>query len=221
MLVLPAVALAAGIIVFSVVGRSDKKTKVRSPQAVNALLAGIPQSGAKLGSPDAPVTLVEFADLQCPFCARWERNTFPVIVRRYVRTGKVQMVFRGLRFVGPDSEKAIRAAIAAGEQGKLWNVVQSLYERQGGENTGWVTDEVLTQVGEAVPGLDTDRMIGDRESPKVAKAIAQNERLAAQLGVRGTPTFFVARRGGPLQEVRLSSLDPSGIEPALQQLLRK
>jgi protein-disulfide isomerase len=221
MLVLPAAALAAAIVVVGALKDPPPRTKVRSPRAVNALFAGIPQAGEHLGSSRAPVRLVEFADLQCPYCAQWERTTLPVIVRRYVRTGKVQMEFRGLRFLGPDSDKAVRAAVAAGEQGKLWNVVQSLYERQGGENSGWVTDEVLTQVGEAVPGLNTDRMLGVLGSPKVVNTVLQNERLAKRLGVHSTPTFFVARLGQPLQEVRLRSLDPSGIEPTLRRLLRQ
>ena len=80
------------------------------------LLRGIPQQGTALGSPDAPVTLVEYADLQCPYCAQWARDAFPELVRDYVRTGRVRIVFRGLAFLGPDSDAALRAALAAGQQ---------------------------------------------------------------------------------------------------------
>ena len=68
-----------------------------------ALLRGIPQHGTTLGSPNAPVRLVEYADLQCVYCGAWARDVFPTLVRRYVRTGKVQLEFRGLAFVGNDS----------------------------------------------------------------------------------------------------------------------
>jgi protein-disulfide isomerase len=127
--------LAAGLIVASVVGaRSGGTPAVASAGADAALLRGIPQDGAALGSPDAPVTLVEYADLQCPYCAQWSQTAFPELVRGYVRTGQLRMVFRGLAFVGPDSETAVRTAVAAGEQDRLWDVVRLLYANQGAEN---------------------------------------------------------------------------------------
>ena len=64
------------------------------------LLEGIPQDGTALGRPDAPVTLVEYADLQCPYCAQWARGAFPRLVRDYVRTGKLRIEFRGLVLIG-------------------------------------------------------------------------------------------------------------------------
>ena len=76
-----------------------------------ALLSGIPQSGTTLGSPSAPVRLVEYADLQCVYCGAWARDVFPTLVRRYVRTGKVQLEFRGLAFVGSDSLVGLRTAL--------------------------------------------------------------------------------------------------------------
>ena len=77
------------------------------------LLGGIPQHGTTLGNASAPVTLVEFADPQCPYCGLWERNALPDVIDHYVRTGKVRIVFNGLAFVGPDSETALRTALAA------------------------------------------------------------------------------------------------------------
>ena len=77
------------------------------------MLAGIPQSGIYLGNPAAPVPLVEFADLQCPFCREYTLQTLPQLVQDYVRTGKVRMEFRNLSFLGKDSVTAGRAAAAA------------------------------------------------------------------------------------------------------------
>ena len=74
------------------------------------MLDGIPQDGIALGEPDAPVTLVEYADLQCPFCAEWALQTFPELVADYVRDGRLRIEFRGLTFIGPESEDALRAA---------------------------------------------------------------------------------------------------------------
>ena len=64
---------------------------------------GIPQDGVALGDPDAPITLVEFADLQCPFCAEWAIEALPVYVEDYVRTGQMRIEFRPLTFIGNDS----------------------------------------------------------------------------------------------------------------------
>jgi protein-disulfide isomerase len=184
-----------------------------------ALLAGIPQQGIALGRRDAPVTLVEFADLQCPFCAEWSRDALPPVVRDYVRPGKVRIVFRGLSFIGPDSEEALRFAVAAGEQRKLWNVVDLLYENQGGENQGWVTDELLAAVGRAVPGLEVERAVAERSSAAVDAELAAAETAAAENGIGGTPSFAAGPTGGTLQVLELDSLDAEALRPALDQLL--
>ena len=142
-----------------------------------ALLAGIPQQGPALGRKDAPVTLAEFADLQCPFCGEWSRSAFPEIVRDYVRPGKVRMDFRGLKFIGPDSEEALRFAYAAGLQGKLWHAVDLLYANQGEENSGWVTDEFLASVAAAIPGFDLQQALADESSAAGRRADQRRERL--------------------------------------------
>lgn len=218
---LPAVALAAAVIALTAFAGDDSGTKTKrvAPNGVATLLAGIPQSGLVLGRPSAPVTLVEFADLQCPYCGEWARGTLPTIVRRYVRPGKVKIEFRGLHFVGPDSETALRTVLAARSQRRLWNVVENLYERQGTENAGWVTRDLLREVGDSIPGLDTDRLLADSDSPAVDAAIRQNDSLAQEIGVKGTPTFYAGPSNGKLSFVKLGSLGPEGIEPTLQKLL--
>src|SRR5918994_2654624 len=200
-------------------GRETDTTTVAGATESRALLSGIPQHGIVLGRPDAPVTLVEFADLQCPFCADWSRNAFPELVRDYVRSGKVKIVFRGLAFIGPDSQEALRFALAAGEQGKLWNVVHLLYENQGGENEGWVTDGLLTAVGRAVPGLDVERALAGRSRSGVETEIASAQTAAAANGVQGTPSFAVGPTGGVLRPVALDSLEAKAFRPVLDALL--
>src|SRR3982751_5830497 len=71
--------------------------------ATAALIGGIPQKGVTLGRADAPVTIVEFADPQCPFCKDYTLNEMPAVVQKYVRTGKAKMELRYLTFIGPDS----------------------------------------------------------------------------------------------------------------------
>ena len=186
---------------------------------VELLLEDIPQEGAVLGEDDAPVTLVEYADLQCPFCADWALQTFPVLVADYVRDGRLRIEFRGLSFIGEDSEEALRAALAAGEQGKLWNVVDLVYTNQGAENSGWVTDDFLRAVGAAVPGLDADRMMDARDAAEVTAAMEEAAAAAQSDGVSGTPSFLLGPTGGDLEPLAVSSLGPEEFRAAIDELL--
>ena len=88
----------------------------RACRTVNRLYDGIPQDGATLGNPDAPATMVEFVDLQCPFCAEYTRDALPTIVKRYVRTGKLKVELRPVAILGPDSATGAAAAAAAAQE---------------------------------------------------------------------------------------------------------
>jgi protein-disulfide isomerase len=161
---------------------------------VNALYRGIPQRGPQLGKPDAPVGLVEFADLQCPFCSDYSREVMPTVVERYVRTGKVKVALRLLAFIGPDSEDGARMAAAAGLQGKMFQFVDLVYRNQGSENQGWIDDDYLRRVGTAVR-LDVDEAFGARGSLEVTGALDGAKAEAEQAGVEGTPTVLIFKPG--------------------------
>jgi protein-disulfide isomerase len=204
--------------VLIVVNRGGSSAPAPKPTSLSvaetsALLAGIPQHGTVLGSPNAPITLAEYADLQCPVCRVWATDALPTIVRKYVRTGRVRLEFRGLRFLGPDSDSALRTALAAASQNRLWTVVELLYRNQGTENTGWVTDRLLRSVL-AAAGLDA-ALLGQRSSAAVEQRIATDERQAQADGVPGTPTFVVGPTGGTLSPVRLTTLDPAELGSAV------
>ena len=186
---------------------------------VQTMLAGVQQQGQALGSPDAPVTLVEFADLQCPYCAQWSRDALPDIVATYVRSGQVRVVFNGMDFLGADSETALRTALAAGRQNRFWNVLELLFENQGTENSGWVTEPFLRSIGESVPGLDVETMLDDRSSTAVDRALSQAATLANTAGVSSTPSFAVGKTGGALQIVHVTSLTAAGLAPSLDAAL--
>lgn len=189
----------------------------RGAAQVAALLHGIPQHGVALGAASAPVTLVEFADLQCPFCARWARGTMPEIVRKYVRPGRVRIVFVGMTSLGPDSAKAFRAALAAGQQNHFWDVEELLYLNQGTEGSGWVKDGLLRSIGSSVKGLNVERMLAARSSVGVEKQLAGASSLAT--GIQQTPSFAAGRTNRSLTLLKITSLAPAGIEPALDALL--
>jgi len=202
-----AVAAAAVIVVVAVVissgGSSTKgssKGKAAGADQAAQLLNGVPQNGTTLGSPKAPVTLTEFADLQCPFCRDYTINQFPSIVAKYVKTGKVKMVFQNYAFIGPDSLTAARAAEAAGKQNKLWNFIDVFYNNQGMENTDYVTDKFLTKIADGA-GVDSKKMLADRQDPKIDQAIALAQQNAQQAGVNSTPTFVLKKGAGPAQKL--------------------
>jgi protein-disulfide isomerase len=231
-----AAGIATALILVSVLGSGGDKASsatttgapaggggsVQAAGAVEtaALLRGIPQRLNELGNPQAPVTMVEFADLQCPFCRDFTLETLPAIVDGYVRPGKVKLVFAGIAFIGPDSETALRAAYAAGLQGRLWNVVDLLYRNQGAENSGWVTDSLLRSVGTAIPGLDAGAMLEARNSAEVNSAIASTSQQANTAHVDSTPTFFAGPTGGTLQRIGVGALRPAVVREALDKLVK-
>jgi protein-disulfide isomerase len=211
---------ATGVIVLSFVGARSGEAKPERPAGpARTFLSGIPQRGLMLGSPRAPVTLVEFADLQCPYCGQFARDAFPDIVREYVRTGKVRVVFQGLEFLGLDSDTALRAVLAASRQDHGWDLLEALFQRQGAENTGWVTDELLRALAGGIEGLDVARM--ERGMATVDAGIEASQRLATTAGVSSTPTFFAGRHGSTLRRVELTSMSADALRPALDDLLAR
>ena len=103
---------------------------------VSTLLDGIPQDRTLLGSSDAKVTMIQFEDLQCPICGRYQQEVFPGVIDEYVKPGKVKLRFVGLAFIGPDSEKALLHVLAAGEQGKLWQFADAALRQPGRRELG-------------------------------------------------------------------------------------
>lgn len=219
-----AAALIAAVLIGASAMSSDSTAERPKAGAVDAtetvqLLEGIAQRGTVLGRADAPVTLVEYADVQCPYCAQWSHHALPELIRDYVRPGHVRIEFRGLSFIGPESEVGLRGVLAAGRQQKLWQLLDLLYRNQHHENSGWLTDDALQTVGAAVPGLDTERMLAD--SPSVTAQIDSAQRAATSAGVDATPSFQVGPTGGRLNRVEVDSLDAAALRPALDAALAR
>ena len=208
-----AAALAVVLVLVSRGGGSSATTTTTATPTRSALLAGIPQRGIEIGDPKAP-PLYEYADLQCPYCGEFSNRVLPTVIREYVRTGKVKLVFHGMAFVGPDSMKGLRAVQSAGLQNRAWDVLDGLYAHQGAENSGWVSDDLLKQVGGSIRGLDTARWLKDVESSAVTQRINDAGTAAQVAGINSTPTFVFAG-----QQLRLASLDPADFKAALDPLL--
>jgi protein-disulfide isomerase len=202
---LAAVVVVAVVLAFG--GGDDGKKKLRSGETLagqieaNARFDGIPQKGVALGDPDAPVTLVEFADLQCPFCMRYTIDVMPTLVAKYVKTGKVRMVFRDVAFLGTDSVRAQQMAAAAGLQNKLWEFIDIFYNNQGQENTSYVSDEFLMKIGNAVDGLDAEKAFDDRGIASIQRQLVEAQQEWQSYGLSGTPSFVMGRTGGDYEPV--------------------
>jgi protein-disulfide isomerase len=222
---LTAATLAIGLSILSAGGGGTASSApsasggVAGVAATRAMFGGIPQRGNVLGSPTAPVRLVEFADPQCPFCADYARDVLPTLLREYVRTGKVQLVFRGLAFLGADSVTALRTATAAASENRMWNVLEVLFHNQGSENA-WVTEELLRSVV-AGAGADADRVVKGREGAAVRAKIDSWSREAQAAGVEGVPAFFVGGRGEPLRPLAVTELTVAAFRPALDAALER
>lgn len=221
-----ALALAATLVAAAGAANGSRATAagpaaVPGAQEVAALLRGIPQRGVWLGRQTAPVTLVEYVDIQCVYCAHFANETFPTIVRRYVRTGRVRVLFRGIAFVGPDSMSTLRWTFAAGRQDKLWNVLELLFVNQGAENSGWATQSRLAAVARSVPRLSLARLRRESGGRAVAAQVGAAAAAARKAQVPGTPYFEAGRSLTALQPVKLTSFDPADFASQLDRLLAR
>lgn len=225
-----AVALAAAIIVVIVIatgGGDDKGKALRSGETVAgsrdavALMSGIPQRGTSLGDPRAPVTLVEFADLQCPYCRDFSTMVMPTIVNEYVKTGRVRLEFRDVAFLGTDSTRAAQMAAAVGLQNRLFEFIDIFYANQGEENTGYVTDEFLRRIAGAIPGVDVDRAMDDRGIASVQRQLSEASTEWTSYGLTGTPSFVAGPTGGTLETLQVEQLTPDALRASLDPIVER
>lgn len=223
-LVASAVIVAVLVAVFASGSTSELRPgkPVPGASATISMLKGIHQSETALGKPDAPVTLFEYGDLQCPSCASFAEEELPGLISNYVRTGEMRIVYRPLNIIGPDSLRAARMAVALGAQDRLWQFVDLMYRNQGAENTGYVTKTYLEALASAIPGANVRRALADRGSVSVNAQIATSSAQARRLGLSGTPSFTIARTGGTAHRLAASAaVQSSVIEEAVEKLLAR
>jgi protein-disulfide isomerase len=214
-----AIAVAVALVLVAVVFRSGSDNREATPVETPTVdFSGISQDGQILGDAKAKVTLIEYADLQCPACRQYALAVFPEVVAGYVRPGRVNTEFRGFPFIGDDSVKAQRFMLAAGLQDRLWNLQEALYRNQGAENSGWVTDDLIRELAGEIPGLDVDRLFRDAESDEIAKAVDDGLAQAEADEVPGTPTFFI-RIDGEEPYMLQSALTVGQLNAALDDAL--
>jgi protein-disulfide isomerase len=218
-----ALAFALGVVACDELGSelpgSAAVSTAQARQAVGPRTVQAISVGYRLGSPDAPIAVVEFSDFGCPYCGRFAITTFPDLRREYLETGLVRwryvpvsFGFAGGALMGAASECAGRQA---GEDG-FWRAHEVLYRHQGALRGEDALDRLLVWLAEE--GLDADRLRACIRDPATAAALQANNRVAEEWFVRGTPTFLV--NGAPMsgalptdffRKVLDTALDPSGL----------
>jgi len=153
-----------------------------------------------LGNPNAPVTLVEFGDYQCKFCNVFFHSTEDNILKNYVETGKVKMIFKDYNIIGPDSVTASHGAHCANDQGLFWEYHDILYSNWTGENNGWASSENLTKFAQEL-GLDMDEWVECMINESHSQTILASNEDARSLEITGTPAFFVIGPDGETTRV--------------------
>ena len=150
------------------------------------------------GDPNAPIKIEEFADFQCPFCERFHKETQPLLMEHYVDTGKVLFVYRSMgNFVSQnigggrtESQDAALAAYCAADQGKFWEMQDTLFANVLGEDIGSFADRRLQAIAEKV-GLDMTEFNSCYNSGKFADQVQQDFTDGTTAGVTGTPGFLI------------------------------
>ncbi len=208
---------AVALVAVALLLRDDDGSSGSPTPAVE--FSGIPQEGAVLGDPDATVRLIEYADLQCPACREYTKEVQPTLVADYVRPGRVKAEFRGMTFIGADSETALRFVHAAGLQNRLWQLQEALYRNQGGENDGWVTDELVRELAADIPGLDVEKLFADKDSAEVTELLAEDARNAQADQVQATPTLMIQIGDAVPYQINIG-FDPDALSDALDDALQ-
>jgi protein-disulfide isomerase len=215
-----AIAVIVALIAISQSGGDDGEgggspSNLRGAVQVDAELSGIPQQGQVLGDANAPVTVVEFGDPQCPVCAAFAEQIAPELIASEVKGGSVNYEFQPYLIIGPESEPAMTAALAAGEQGRFWNFLQLFYRNQGAENSGYVTDAFLTSIAEAAGVPDIDAWELSRNSSRWDSVLSDGTNQAESNGFQGTPSILVQ---GPNGQQALEGFGLGEIRSAIQQV---
>ena len=186
--VLGGMALIAIAIAFGAApgGPVDGTTSV----SVGGVPSGLVTEGFTIGDPAAPVTIDLYEDFQCPACLAWSQEVFPGLAANELDAGVARIVFHDMAFLGPESVDAGRAAFAAAQQGRFWDMWATLYLNQGRENSGAFDHDRLVGMASGL-GLDVTRFEADMGSAAATRSLDRSRADASATGVDSTPTLVI------------------------------
>ena len=187
---------------------TNTQPPTQQPGDIARVQVGIDDDAAK-GEEDAPVTIIEFSDYECPFCQRFYSQTLSQIQSQYIDTGKARLIYRDfpLNNIHPQAQKAAEAAECAGEQGKYYEMHDKLFENgvQGGITS-------YKKYAQEI-GIDTNEFSSCLDSGKMAAEVSKDLQDGQQAGVAGTPAFFV--NGKPINGAQPFPVFQEAIEAEL------
>lgn len=161
----------------------------------------INENSPVLGDDNAPVTIFDFSDFQCPMCARYSKNIEPSIIADYVNTGKVKLVYKHFAIFGQDSINAAKVSQCVNEQGKFGDFKKILYDNQKGPNTGWASKDNLINFASQIPEINLESLNSCVISNKYDSMINTDLLQAMAYNFAGTPAFIVVKSDGSSPEV--------------------
>ncbi len=207
------VALYASSYYSQLMEMQEKRMSMSGQNAPINLTSGSPV----LGSASAPITIVEFGDYQCEACYHWYHNTRADIIDNYIETGKVNLVFIDLPFLGRDSITAAQATYCADDQGKYWEYHETLYNFQEAIDNGWASKDRLVSFAFNLD-MNMDEFNDCMDSSKYAKRVKANYDESQRFGAEATPTFLIISPDGNMKKITSAqpySVFSQVIEPML------
>lgn len=188
-----AIVLAGAVIAVAViysVNNPSPKNAGKGETAAIAALPAVTSNDFVLGEANAPVTIVEYGDFQCPFCGKFFKDTESVLRENYIKTGKVKFIYRDFAFLGQESLWSANAARCAGEQGKFWQYHDYLFNNQRGENQNAFSKNNLKSFAAAL-SLDKEKFNACLDTDKYSEEIKKETKAGGEAGVQGTPANFI------------------------------
>lgn len=193
---------------FPKVGDAHWSGALRGASEANVLFRGIPQRGLVLGRSSAPVEMELVIDVQCPFCQSYVEDDLTPILRKYVRPGKVQIRLEPWAFINARSFAGRLAFIAASFQNKMFEYAKVLYDNQGPEGTGWLTNTMMEKIAASVNGLKLAEWKAATTGPHAASIGHGVDLLVSRDHIQGTPRVLVGRAGSKLRDVTSNNSPP-------------
>ena len=218
------IAVCVGLLGFAIVSiavgtGSSGQIKITGASEVQSLLGGIPQDGARLGPPDAPVTVQVFSDLQCDSCSDWNREVLIPLIREEVRPGNIALTWHHSP-ISTESGFFLGSfgAVAAAKQDDEWQFIQLFYENQdqAKHRTGGANQEFLDNVARAILNFNVEQWHNDMDDPDLEQTLKDDEKLAADRRLPAEPAVVVGGPNGTVQLIESPSL--AQVQAAIQRV---
>jgi len=202
-----AIGLVAAVISIALGKGGPERIRIEGAGQVQELMGGIEEDGPYLGSPEAPVTVTVFNDLQAPSGASFESAVVDPLITDFVRAGDVRLELRHFSFTEAETNLAAYGAVAAGQQDYEWQYADLFFRNQRNAPHGRVTEEFMRDVANAVPNLDADSWAAALESGQVKAQVQADAQAALSLRLPAAPAVIVEGPGGTRKLVDGPSLD--------------